>query len=82
MSTIMGTIEKLEKAPLQSKKFIAYLISNAGSKVIILCMIYRNVSDIIIMSAIIAASFLDIGYVLGQAALDKYVRVTSLQSKD
>lgn len=79
---IMGTIEKLEKAPLQSKKFIACLVSNAGSKAIILCMIYRNVSDIIMMSAIIAASFLDIGYVLGQAALDKYVRVTSLQSKD
>lgn len=82
MSMIMGTIEKLEKAPLQSKKFIACLVSNAGSKAIILCMIYRNVSDIIMMSAIIAASFLDIGYVLGQAALDKYVRVTSLQSKD
>ena len=79
---IMGTIEKLEKAPLQSKKFIACLVSNAGSKAIILCMIYRNVSDIIMMSAIIAASFLDIGYVLGQATLDKYVRVTSLQSKD
>lgn len=74
----MGAVEKLEKAPLQSKKFIAYLISNLGSKALIFWMVTRNESDFAIVSAIVASSCLDIGYVLGQAALDKYVRVASL----
>lgn len=76
----MGAVEKLEKTPLQSKKFIAYLISNVGSKALIFWMVLKAQSDLTIMSAIVAASCLDIGYILGQAALDKYVRVASMSS--
>ena len=77
----MGAIEKLEKAPLQSKKFIAYLISNLGSKLMVFWMVLRDESDFAIVSAIVASSFLDVGYVLGQAALDKYVRVASMKGE-
>jgi len=73
----MGTLEKLEKAPLQSKKFLAYLISNLGSKALLFWMVTRNEKELVIISAVVAAACLDIGYVLGQAALDKYVRVAS-----
>jgi hypothetical protein len=78
----MSAIDRIEKAPLQSKKFIAYLISNLGSKGLLFWMVSRNESDFVITSAIIAASCLDIGYILGQAALDKYVRVVSLKKDE
>lgn len=77
----MHPISSIEKAPLQSKKFIAYLISNLGSKFLIFWMVTKSEGDIVIMSTITAAAFIDIGYILGQTALDKYVRVASLEKK-
>jgi hypothetical protein len=74
----MRALSEIEKAPLQSKKFIAYLLSNLGSKALIFWMVSKGEGDVVIMSTITAAAFIDIGYILGQAALDKYVRVASL----
>jgi hypothetical protein len=74
----MRALSEIEKAPLQSKKFIAYLLSNLGSKALIFWMVSKSEGDVVIMSTITAAAFIDIGYILGQAALDKYVRVASL----
>ena len=78
----MGTLEKLEKAPLQSKKFIAYLISSIGTKALLFWMVSKGESDVTVMSTIVAATCLDIGYIIGQAALDKYVRVASFNVKE
>ena len=75
-------MKALEKTPLSSKKFIAYLISNLGSKVLLFWMVTRSESDMVIISTVTAASFIDIGYILGQAALDKYVRVASLGKEE
>ena len=74
----MRALSEIEKAPLQSKKFIAYLLSNLWSKALIFWMVSKSEGDFVIMSTITAAAFIDIGYILGQAALDKYVRVASL----
>jgi len=71
-------MKALEKTPLASKKFIAYLISNLSSKMLLFWMVGKDTGDIITVSMIIASMFIDIGYILGQAALDKYVRVASL----
>lgn len=78
----MKAIEKLEKTPLQSKKFIAYLISNLGSKLLMFWMVYSKESDFVLTAVVTAAAFIDIGYILGQAALDKYVRVTSIKGEE
>ena len=75
-------MKALEKTPLSSKKFIAYLISNLGSKLRLFWMVTKSESDMVIISTITAASFIDIGYILGQAALDKYVRVAALGKED
>lgn len=72
----------IEKTPLQSKKFIAYLLSNLGSKALLFWMVGRNESDFVITATVTAAAFIDIGYILGQAALDKYVRIASLSSPE
>jgi hypothetical protein len=75
-------MKAIEKTPLSSKKFIAYLISNLGSKVLLFWMVTKSEGDMVIITTITAASFIDIGYILGQAALDKYVRVASLGKKE
>lgn len=78
----MGIISNIEKTPLQSKKFLAYLLSNIGSKTLLFWMVSNNSSDFVIMSTVTAAAFIDVGYILGQAALDKYVRVASMQKSE
>lgn len=72
----------LEKTPLSSKKFIAYLFSNLGSKGLLFWMVHRDVSDFVLITTVTAAAFIDIGYILGQAALDKYVRVALIGKEE
>ena len=74
----MNPISQIEKTPIQSKKFLAYLLSNLGSKILIFRMIEKSEDNIVLIALITASSFIDIGYILGQAALDKYVRIASL----
>jgi hypothetical protein len=77
----MNITSEIEKTPLQSKKFIAYNIANVTSKLLIFYMCYKNEGDLVIMTGLVASAFLDIGYILGQAALDKYVRVASFSKE-
>jgi len=68
-----------DKLPLKSKKFIAYLISEFGWKVIILYLLFQlkgninHYSLVVLVTLIVVSGFIQIGYILGQAALDKYV---------
>ena len=70
----------LNKLPLKSKKFLAYLIADFGWKVLIGYTIYKEEAKseigyttfLILLSMIITAGFIQIGYILGQAMLDKY----------
>jgi hypothetical protein len=73
----VGAVSELEKTPLQSKKFIAYNVSNITMKLLLFYMCSKNESDLVMMTGLVATTFLDIGYILGQAALDRYVRVAS-----
>ena len=77
----MRVLTEIEKTPLQSKKFIAYLISNLGSKALIFWMVSKGEGDVVLMTMVTAAAFIDVGYILGQTALDKYVRVASMGSE-
>ena len=77
----MRVLTEIEKTPLQSKKFIAYLISNLGSKALIFWMVSKGEDDVVLMTMVTAAAFIDVGYILGQTALDKYVRVASMGSE-
>jgi hypothetical protein len=65
-------------APLQSKKFLAYMFSSIVTKVYLFYATRTKVDDIIIMTTIISSMFLDIGYILGQASLDKAVRMAAI----
>ena len=68
-----------DKLPLQSKKFVAYLISDIGWKVIILYMLMHLSSKLdpseltFLLTVVITSGVIQIGYILGQSALDKYL---------
>jgi hypothetical protein len=70
-----------EKLPLKSKKFIAYLISEFGWKFLIFYVIleYKNKIDhfafMVLVAMIITSGFIQVGYILGQVALDKYSQI-------
>jgi len=66
------------KAPLQSKKFLAYMFSNIVLKTYIFHATLRQESDFVIIAALLCSVFLDVGYILGQASLDKFVRVAAI----
>ena len=71
-----------DKRPLQSKKFIAYLIADIGWKIALFYMLYHLESKLdhytfmLMSTLIIVSGFIQVGYILGQAALDKYLKAT------
>jgi hypothetical protein len=75
----MSLIKNIEKTPMQSKKFLAYLFANLINKALIFWMIKNNIGGATIAWAITAAAFIDVGYILGQAALDGFVRMAQIK---
>jgi hypothetical protein len=77
-----------DKVPIQSKKFWAYLISEFGWKVCLFYCLYNyrskvDIYNLILMgSIIIVSAFIQIGYILGQVALDKYIKVAEVARGD
>lgn len=72
---------KHEKLPLSSKKFLAYLLADLGWKVILGWLIFKNCEGenlILLLSIVIVSGFVQTGYILGQAALDRYVRIAEI----
>lgn len=76
----------VEKAPLQSKKFVAFLVSEATWKVVLAVILVVGIKadqvDVwlggIALAVIIVAGFIEAGYIIGQASLDKYTRIAEL----
>ena len=77
-----------EKLPLQSKKFIAFLLAELGWKAVLivaLLMFKDQVQDAwpwwFMLSTVTIAGFVEVAFIGGQAALDKYVRVAQITSR-
>lgn len=74
-------LDDLNKLPMRSKKFLAYLISEASWKIVLFSILalYRDKIDyyafFLLLAIIVTNGFLQIGYILGQVALDKYSAV-------
>lgn len=71
-----------DKKPLQSKKFIAYLIADLGWKLSLFYILFQSKSKFdhysfsVVITLLVVSGFIQVGYILGQAALDKYIQVT------
>lgn len=72
---------QFDKLPLKSKKFLAYLIADVGWKILMFYVIWEYQTKIehyafmVLVTMIVTSGFIQIGYILGQAALDKYTAV-------
>jgi hypothetical protein len=64
-----------------SKKFVAYLIGELTWKFLIFYVVWQykeridHYAFLVLLAMIITAGFLQVGYILGQAALDKYAHI-------
>lgn len=82
-----------EKKPVESKKFLAWFLSEMSWKGIILAMLFWYKDELVksgvgagvwwfLLGIVITAGFIGIGFILGQAALDKYVRVAEIAANE
>ena len=83
LTKVVEAADLHEKAWWQSKKFIAFLATEFGFFVLMGVMLYEQEmnklgENIAFMVLAITAGFLATGFILGQAALDKYVRVAKI----
>lgn len=77
-----------EKSPLQSKKFVIYLIADIGWTLILgTILVMLAFSDgiavlewALMMGIVLVKGFLQVGTILGQASLDKFVRVAQINA--
>ena len=82
----MRTHDGFEKSPLQSKKFIAYLIADLGwlGLLVAMLLLFRGSLTIlewgILMGTVIVKAFVQVGMLLGQSSLDKFVRVARINA--
>ncbi len=73
----------VEKLPLRSKKFIAFLYVETCFCVLMAMMLYlQEINSLAENTAFIVlaviAGFVAVGYILGQAALDRFIRVAEI----
>jgi hypothetical protein len=77
------------KLPLQSKKFLALLITLAGWKLLEFWVLFEfgkeltHYGFLLMTTLIVVEGFLAVGYILGQAAIDKYTDLaTTITDRD
>jgi hypothetical protein len=75
------------RLPLASKKFLAFLIGEITWKLVLVATLYFLRQDFkemgvwawwFMMSVVVTAGFLEIGYIGGQAWLDRYVHMAEV----
>lgn len=71
--------KKKTLSPMQSKKFLAYLFADIGWKAIILYQLMHlkgklEINELtFLITTVITAGVIQIGYILGTASLEKYL---------
>ena len=71
-------IVPIVKTPLQSKKFIAFLLADMSWTVLLAYTIYRGETQAVTLAMVLVKGFVEAGYIGGQAWLDRYVKVAAL----
>ena len=79
-----GTTPDKEKPAFKSKKFVAFLFVEVLMTMLAAMIIYQQDieklgGNFAFMTLIVTIGFIAVGYILGQAALDRYVRVAKIQ---
>ncbi len=75
------------KFPLESKKFLAFLIGEITWKLVLIAALFylrQEFKEVgawawwFMMSVVVTAGFLEIGYIGGQAWLDRYIHMAEV----
>ena len=75
-----------EKTPFKSKKFIAYLLAEVGWKIILAVMIVIFGDGLelfewaLMLSVVLVSGFVQVGMILGQGSLDKFIRLAKINA--
>lgn len=75
-----------ESTPLQSRKFLAYLVAEITWKVALLVVMVLGmkngtidlITGSIALAIVLVAGFVEAGYIIGQGSLDKYTRLAQI----
>jgi hypothetical protein len=73
-----------EGTPLQSRKFIAFLVAEVTWKILAALVLFWGKDAIplqvwaILLAIVLVAGFVEVGYIVGQAYLDKYLRIAQI----
>ena len=83
VTKMVEPVDQLEKKWWQSKKFFAFLMAEFGFFALMGAIIFSQEMDklgenVAFMVLAITAGFLAVGYILGQAYIDKYIRVAQI----
>lgn len=73
-------IDSMEKPPLSSKKFLAYLLAQVSLTGCLILAISKDGGTLVPVQValVIVQGFLQTGFILGQAYIDRYVRVARI----
>ena len=68
---------------LKSKKLVAYLVAELTWKIIVGMVLWKDPSETgvprwALITMIVTAGFLEVGYILGQAYVDKFIHATRI----
>ena len=78
--------DTFEKTPFNSKKFVFVMVSETGWKLVLFTMLFTIASDLstlawgLMMGVIIVSGFVQVGYLFGQAGIDKFVRIAKINA--
>jgi hypothetical protein len=81
-----GDLGQMDKRPMASKKFVAYLVAELTWKVALFIVLILGMKEGTIdhivgglaLAIVIVAGFIEAGYIIGQASLDKYTRIAEI----
>lgn len=68
----------VQESPMTSRKFLAYLIAEITWKAIIVLLILSKDKlgdNLILLTIVLIAGFIEVSYVLGQAYVDRYMKI-------
>lgn len=71
---------------MKSKKFVAFLVADVAWTIILMMMVilYRNDMPLsvfgVVMAVVAVKGFVQVGTIMGQASLDRYVRVAQINA--
>lgn len=76
--------ERKDETGFRSRKFVAYLVAEVTWKALAALVLFWGKDSIeeqvwaIMLVIILVAGFVEVGYIIGQASLDKYIRLAKI----